>query len=435
MMLDLHIWGPALGLPSIDPECLAIITYLHHALPSTAWRLIPSNDPSISPHCILPSLSHDGIWTSGFGPIVEYLTSKSLCKDLDAHLSSSQLADVVAYSAYLSTHAAPLLDLSLYVSAANWVGATRPAYSELLKFPLTWTVPPLIRAEAVKRSEHLGLAELDRDFDANGGLHLSDGRDALPETFRRHLPTTTKKTLTEEMTPEQAVAIRLYRLSENCLSTLESLLSEAKDTKETPKFFPGASISSLDCLAYGYLALMREPPVPRPFLKDFMVRAAPMVCKFIDHMKTMHHESASRVPWTTATEASTLQVTNRLLDTTIRSLPSLGEYYVGEARRRADEGIRGIDRSAFALVLSVLTTSAALGYGYFMYKSLLPFGRKTQVWTSHRATAGFGQMGQAGALLSSVFGAYQMPSPQHAAGSGGHGDASARIVESDSEVD
>lgn len=48
-MLDLYIWGPAFGLPSIDPECLAILLYLDNALPSDSWRIIPCNDPSISP--------------------------------------------------------------------------------------------------------------------------------------------------------------------------------------------------------------------------------------------------------------------------------------------------------------------------------------------------------------------------------------------------
>lgn len=48
-MLDLYVWGSAFGLPSIDAECLAIITYLHNSLSSTDWRLIPSNDASVSP--------------------------------------------------------------------------------------------------------------------------------------------------------------------------------------------------------------------------------------------------------------------------------------------------------------------------------------------------------------------------------------------------
>ena len=49
MVLELHIWGPAFGLPSIDAQCLAAVAYLNQALPSGEWVLIASSDPSISP--------------------------------------------------------------------------------------------------------------------------------------------------------------------------------------------------------------------------------------------------------------------------------------------------------------------------------------------------------------------------------------------------
>ncbi|KAI8209818.1 hypothetical protein K4K53_012618, partial [Colletotrichum sp. SAR 10_77] len=45
--LELHVWGSAFGLPSVDAECLAAIAYLHTALPSSEWRLVPSNDPAV----------------------------------------------------------------------------------------------------------------------------------------------------------------------------------------------------------------------------------------------------------------------------------------------------------------------------------------------------------------------------------------------------
>ena len=221
----------------------------------------------------LPALHHESVWTSGYAPIVDYLTSKSLGDNLDAGLTPIQQADRIAYGAFLTAHAAPLLDLSLYVSAANWAATTRPAFSSLLPFPLTWTVPPLIRAEAVKRVEHLGFADMDTDFDPNGGLHLSSGRDALPEAFRRHIPARTKKTIHEEMTPEQAVLIRLYGLAEDCLSVLDDYLKG--DSEKTFGFFESASPSSLDCLAFGYLALMRDAPVPRSFLKDWLEQKTP----------------------------------------------------------------------------------------------------------------------------------------------------------------
>lgn len=63
-MLELHIWGPVFGVPSIDAECIAAITYLHNAVQDdSAWRIVPSNDAAVSPSgeffhstCFLPLL-------------------------------------------------------------------------------------------------------------------------------------------------------------------------------------------------------------------------------------------------------------------------------------------------------------------------------------------------------------------------------------------
>lgn len=49
--MELHVWGEAFGLPSIDPECLAAISLLHHTVPRSEWSLIASNDVSVSPDC------------------------------------------------------------------------------------------------------------------------------------------------------------------------------------------------------------------------------------------------------------------------------------------------------------------------------------------------------------------------------------------------
>ncbi|KAF4978964.1 hypothetical protein FZEAL_4761 [Fusarium zealandicum] len=427
-MLDLHVWGSAFGLPSIDPECLAIITYLHSSLPASAWRLIPSNDPSISPSNTLPALYHEGAWTSGYAPIVDYLTSKSLGETLDAGLTPIQQADRIAYSAFLTAHAAPLLDLSLYVSAANWAATTRPAFSSLLPFPLTWTVPPLIRADAVKRVEHLGFADMDSDFDPNGGLHLSSGRDALPETFRRHIPARTKKTVHEEMTPEQTVLIRLYGLAEDCLSVLDDYLKEGSEEKGLG-FFEGANPSSLDCLAFGYLALMRDAPVPRSFLKDWLEKKAPRLSNFVDSMKTTCLQKEPSLPWVESGHDTALRIGTRTLDSILYNVPGFGDEYATEARRRAEGGITGIDARSVMLAMSILATGAAFGYGYHTYKAMQPFGSRIQVWQSQRNRSKLGEFGALGSMLGSVLGG--------PAESFGPNDTSnqARFIETDTEVD
>lgn len=49
MMLELHVWGPAFFLPSIDPQCLAAIAYLTQLIPQDEWVLIASCDDALSP--------------------------------------------------------------------------------------------------------------------------------------------------------------------------------------------------------------------------------------------------------------------------------------------------------------------------------------------------------------------------------------------------
>ena len=48
MVLELHIWGPAFTLPSIDPQCLAIVAYLAQTVPKGQWVLVASSDVGLS---------------------------------------------------------------------------------------------------------------------------------------------------------------------------------------------------------------------------------------------------------------------------------------------------------------------------------------------------------------------------------------------------
>ncbi|KAL7943120.1 Tom37 C-terminal domain-containing protein [Trichoderma barbatum] len=431
-MLQLHVWGPAFGLPSIDAECLAIIAYFHNALPLGSWSLIPSNDPAVSPSNLLPALQHDGKWTSGFQPIVQYLTSEAICDGLDKTLSPIQQADSVAYSAYLRAHAGPLVDLSLYVSAANWAAATRPAYSSLLTFPLTWTVPTLIRSEAIKRAEHLGLAELDTDFDPNGGLHLTAGRDALPETFRRHIPLMTKKTVREEMTPEQATAIRLFGLTEDCLTVLNDLIKG--ENEDHPRFFTDATVSSLDCLAFGYLALMQRPPVPRSFLKDWLESNTPRLHKFVDSMLAPIG-TRDDLPWVSPDPTSVTRFGGRILDSVLRHLPNLGEQYAAEMRYRAEQQKKGLDQRALMLIMGAVLAGLATGYGFQAYRAMQPFGASTQSWKPRRMKTRLSEFGQLGTMLSSAMGPFQPVPGGLDLGARDHGGPNGMLVEVDSEVD
>lgn len=47
MVLQLHIWGPAFGLPSIDPECIATVAYCQQVIPEGEWALIADFDTTV----------------------------------------------------------------------------------------------------------------------------------------------------------------------------------------------------------------------------------------------------------------------------------------------------------------------------------------------------------------------------------------------------
>jgi len=47
MVLELHVWGPAFGLPSIDPESLAAIAFLSQTTPRDQYQLIQSSPSAV----------------------------------------------------------------------------------------------------------------------------------------------------------------------------------------------------------------------------------------------------------------------------------------------------------------------------------------------------------------------------------------------------
>ena len=114
-MLELHVWGPAFGLPSLAAHCLAAIAYLQQAVPRGKWQLIASCNPALSPTSMragplprtqrltqtdeLPALRNGDIWIGGFRNIFHYLAQCSAGEwVLDAGLPEQEGADCIAYA-------------------------------------------------------------------------------------------------------------------------------------------------------------------------------------------------------------------------------------------------------------------------------------------------------------------------------------------------
>jgi hypothetical protein len=54
MVLELHVWGPAFGLPSIEAQCLATIAFFTFTVPQNDWVLVASSDPRVAPTSMAP---------------------------------------------------------------------------------------------------------------------------------------------------------------------------------------------------------------------------------------------------------------------------------------------------------------------------------------------------------------------------------------------
>ncbi|KAL8914291.1 MAG: hypothetical protein Q9172_007113 [Xanthocarpia lactea] len=250
-MLQLHVWGPAFGLPSIEAQCLAAIAYLSQVVPQREWQLVASSDPTLSPTRELPALRDDSIWIGGFQNIV-------------AHLLTS-------YSSFLETHGQPLIDLNLYVSSENYHASTRPAYSHILHWPNTWLLPPQRRAAAKARTDHLNFSSLDLDTidqDEEKKSQFAAGSE-IPRRLIRSTPRTTSMA----KKGQHAARFRLDKLAEGFFEPLNQLLQDKSH------LLSNGATSSLDCLALGYLALALVPDVPQPWLSQKMKEKYPTLCR------------------------------------------------------------------------------------------------------------------------------------------------------------
>ncbi|KAJ3949558.1 uncharacterized protein N0V96_000679 [Colletotrichum fioriniae] len=438
-VLELHVWGAAFGLPSIDAECLAAIAYLHTALPSSQWRLVPSNDPAVHSSNRLPALKANGVWVTGYASIAAHLASlaphsPSWDLDLDSRLTPAQRADAYAYGAYVESALAPLLDAALYGTHENWVAVTRPALSHLLGFPLSWTVPVMIRNQATARCAHLGLDSLGAEEDDEDGDDAAVPRNRALDRAMKHLPVSNKKTMLEEMKAGTARGIRLHAITVDALSPLEALRARGEDSPgEKKRFFGGEVPTSLDCLLVGHLALIQQVvDLPQSWLPTILTKKFPHLAAMATDLRDeCLTNPGNPFPWTAA-PSSSLRTAARFLDNIVQATPNLGEAYLHEWRRRAETKAKGAsaDRRTLALAGGVLVAGSAIAYGVWTYKSLPPWGLRTQTWVAEKK--GLGRFGDLGEMLNFSLGlADPVPQASPAAGWG----SEHRYVESELAVD
>lgn len=143
---------------------------------------------------------------------------------------------------------------------------------------MTWTVTPAIYSRAQTRTEHLGLSSAD-SVTAGGKEHGQASTAAtgiVPDSLR-----TTKQSLTSLVRrPETASRFKLEALADRFLGPLDSLLGDKKYMVSRSR------ISSLDCVAYAYLASMLKPQVPQPWLREIIEDRYRKLREYVDLVTT-----------------------------------------------------------------------------------------------------------------------------------------------------
>ncbi|KAG0346842.1 metaxin 1 [Podila humilis] len=238
MPSELYIYGGAFGLPSIDPQCLALISYMS-IVSHQEYTIVECNDAGMSPTGELPML-HDGKnWIAGANRIMAYLSKTGY--NANDSLTEEEISKSVAYSSLVDEKLMDAILFSWFADSDNFLGATRKAYSNLLPFPSRYFLPIQMRKAAVQRVQKYG-----------GSV--------------------------ESGTLVQADTTKIYDLARDCYRVLDRKLGEND-------FFFGVRPTSLDAKVFGYLALQLFPEIPNPRFQMILTSQFPRLVAYCNRCK------------------------------------------------------------------------------------------------------------------------------------------------------
>ncbi|KAF9432854.1 hypothetical protein BGZ76_010236 [Entomortierella beljakovae] len=264
---ELYIFGEAFGLPSIDPQCLALIAYLNIVLPNQ-FIIIACNDPAISPTGELP-MFHDGkTWVAGTSRILKYLSKTG--NNADEKLSRESRAKSVSFQALVDEYLSDAILFSWFADSENFVGTTRKAYSDLLTFPGRYFLPTDLKKKAIRRVQKYG-GSIE-----NGGSTLAHAENT-----------------------------EIYDLARKCYGVLNRQLGKKpyffinEDNEDEP--------STLDAKVFGYLALQLYPEIPNPRFQAILESQYPRLVAYCNRCRDKFlADTPKALPATSPLQISTL---------------------------------------------------------------------------------------------------------------------------------
>jgi sorting and assembly machinery component 37 len=421
-MLQLHVLGPAFGLPSIDAECNAAVALLqsHFNGNQDAWEIIPTHEHQTT----LPYLRDNDTTVYGYSALAQHVSD--ILQTTPKSLTAKQAADSTALNSFITTHAPTLLSISLYVSSENYRHATRPAFTALLPWHANYILPPRRRAAARAMTDHLNISSIDVDSvheDNNSSLG-GVGKDPNQEGFESQAKDRASLLLPRKDTvrsllqrPEHAAIFRLHAVAEEFFAPLRDMMGEKNE------FLLGTEEpTEVDCLAYGYLSLMLYPDVPQAWLAKTMKEKHGNLVKFVERMhkkleletkvadvmdlaqcKSQENVTGRRkarsmnLPWSPPARPTILETVSRISTELVEQVP----YFKSPPTVVHLHNIRhSIWKRHLPTVIFGTIVSIALGSYYAIQTGLLvwPHGEHIQIFGRKR----FADYGHLGAALSGL---------------------------------
>ncbi|XP_072288328.1 metaxin-1 [Pyxicephalus adspersus] len=238
--MELYCWRGDWGLPSVDIDCLTVLTFACYTavLPLSVvclynWWRRPSGQ--------LPALKtpSDGVVFQP-GKIITHLRKQKYNADYD--LSATQGADTLAFISLLEEKLLPALIHLFWVDAKNYVEHTRKWYAETIPFPLNFFIPNQMHKRYLER------------------LQLIRG-----ESWREE---------------DEVLEKQLYSDAQECLGLLSQRLG-------TQKFFFGECPASLDAYIFSHLAPILNIKLPNNRLQQHL-RSLSNLCQYCNSILSIY---------------------------------------------------------------------------------------------------------------------------------------------------
>ncbi|XP_029789319.1 metaxin-1, partial [Suricata suricatta] len=237
--MELFCWSGGWGLPSVDLDSLAVLTYARFT--GAPLKVHKTGNPWRSPSGTLPALrTSDGEVISVPHKILTHLRKEKYNADYD--LSARQGADTLAFMSLLEEKLLPVLIHTFWVDTKNYVEVTRKWYAEAMPFPLNFFLPGRMQRQFMER------------------LQLLCG-ERRPED-------------------EDELEKELYQEARECLTLLSQRLG-------SQKFFFGDAPASLDAFMFGYLALLLQARLPSGKLQAHL-RGLHNLCAYCAHILSLY---------------------------------------------------------------------------------------------------------------------------------------------------